>query len=108
MKNENEQLGYKKSDTELTGIVFILKDGSEMFVENKMNMKEFGRNLSSIPAIVVEYDDIINLMDNDIITDDKGHNLIYNYNSVSFRLFTDDPNTFISDKELRYNVWRKL
>lgn len=32
--NTSALLGYKKSETKLVGVNFILKDGSEMFISN--------------------------------------------------------------------------
>ena len=68
---------------------------------------KFGLNFSPIPAIAVDISDDT-LEDKDMITDDRGHVLIYRKDGIYFDLFTNDANEYISDTEIFNNTWRKL
>jgi hypothetical protein len=65
----------------------------------------YGYNFSSFSADIVRFGE--ELEDNDIITDDEGHRLIYRKDDDTFVLFTNDPNESISDEDLSNN-WRKI
>ena len=68
---------------------------------------EFGRNFSDIPIIAVEFY-IDDLDDRDMITDDRGHILIYRKKELCIKLFTNDQDDYVTDIDLFDNSWRKV